>query len=95
MPYPSWEELKAEDREEAPAAFLTIRDSDGQIVRTHARRTGTGHASRDMGFPLHRFHAPAAQADGDGPLAVPGTYTVSLSTRVDGKGDRTGRSHRV
>ena len=31
--YPSWETLKAEDREEAPAVMLTVRDAKGNVVR--------------------------------------------------------------
>jgi hypothetical protein len=30
--YPSWEELRAEDREEEPAVILTVTDGDGQVV---------------------------------------------------------------
>jgi hypothetical protein len=82
VPYPSWEELKAEDREEPPAAFLTIRDSDGQVVRhlPVAPAQGLHRATWDMrytGFTPLQLNGP-----GYGPLAMPGQYTVSLSTRV-------------
>ena len=61
VPYPDWDTLKAEDREEAPAALLTIRDSDGQIVRHISGRAGARHAPGNVGFPLQRLHAPATQ----------------------------------
>ena len=32
-PYPGWEELDREAREEAPAVVLTVRDRDGEVVR--------------------------------------------------------------
>ena len=85
VPYPSWEELKAEDREEDPAAFLTIRDSDGQVVRQIpvAPTQGLQRATWDFRYP--GFTPIQLGGDGYGPLAVPGTYTVSLSTRVEGK----------
>ena len=31
--YPSWEELRAEDREAKPGIVLTVRDGDGNVVR--------------------------------------------------------------
>ena len=33
VPYPSWEDLKAEDREEAATIVLTVRDAAGGLVR--------------------------------------------------------------
>ena len=45
MSYPSWDTLKAEDREEPAAVILTIRNAAGQIVR---RLAGPGAAG------LHR-----------------------------------------
>ena len=30
--YPTWEALKAEDREEKPAMILVIRDEEGSVV---------------------------------------------------------------
>ncbi len=41
-PYPSWEDLKAEDREESPMVLLTIRDSVGNVVRRLRGSTSSG-----------------------------------------------------
>ena len=41
-PYPGWEALEAERREEKPAILLTVRDGDGGVVR---RLTGPARAS--------------------------------------------------
>ncbi len=85
VPYPSWEELKTEDREESPETFLTIFDSAGQQVREIpvAPQQGIHQATWDFRYP---GYAPLQlSGDGYGPLAVPGNYTVSLSTRIDGK----------
>jgi hypothetical protein len=92
-PYPSWEELKAEDREEAPEVFLTVRDEGGNVVR-HI----DGSTSRGVHRVRWNFRYPGftplggggtggfggGGGDGSGPLALPGSYTVSLSQRVDG-----------
>ena len=41
-PYPSWEELEAEDREEAPRVFLTVHDNAGNVVNVVGGSTGRG-----------------------------------------------------
>jgi photosystem II stability/assembly factor-like uncharacterized protein len=83
-PYPSWEELKEEDREESPAVILTIRDQDGNVVRRINGSTSSGihRATWDFRYPSHT--ASSVQNAGRGPLAAPGSYTVSVDQRVDG-----------
>jgi hypothetical protein len=83
--YPSWDELKAEDREEAPSVALTIRDSGGHLVRRipGANSKGIHRTTWDYRYP--GFTPAQLNRDGYGPLVVPGRYTVSLSQVVDGK----------
>ncbi len=82
--YPTWEELKAEDREEDPAVVLTVRDESGGVVRQLNGSTSKGiHRSTwDLRYP--GFTPVNTRGDGFGPMAVPGTYTVEMSRRVDG-----------
>ncbi len=93
VPYPSWEELRAEDLETKPAVVLTIRDETGAIVRriTGPRGKGLHRVSWNLRWPssnpislakkeLNPWEDPAR-----GPLALPGRYTVSLSKLVDGE----------
>jgi hypothetical protein len=82
--YPSWEELKAEDREEEPAVVLTVRDQDGNLVRHVSGSTSKGvhRATWDLRYP--GFTPVNDRGDGYGPMAVPGTYTVELARWVDG-----------
>ena len=78
-PYPSWDDLKAEDRETAPRVWLTIRDSQGAVVRRLPASTSKG---------LHRTNwdfTHSGRGRGRGPIAVPGAYTVDLVQMVDGK----------
>ncbi len=84
-PYPSWEELKGEDREEDPAAVLTIRDSAGQVVRQIPVTSAQGMHRATWDFRYPGFTPIQLSGDGYGPLAAPGAYTVSLSTRVEGQ----------
>ncbi len=92
--YPSWEDLKAEDREEDPAVLLTIRDEEGHVVRTLTGPVTAGfhRVAWDLSFPPAGPTDLSPPSDPDpfrdeprGPLAAPGFYTVSLAKRVDGK----------
>ncbi len=93
-PYPTWDELKAEDREEDPEVFLTIHDSQGNVVRHLDGSTSRGihRATWDFRYPGYTplggggggGFGGSGGGGGLGPLALPGSYTVSLSQRVDG-----------
>lgn len=87
VPYPSWEDLKAEDREVAPTRWLTIRDLSGNVVRKLPTSTGKGLVRTHWDFR----HAGSTGGGGrrrgggsSGPIALPGKYTVEVSQMVDG-----------
>lgn len=92
--YPSWDEWREERREEDPAIILTIRDEDGQVVRRleGPARKGLHRITWDHRYPAFTpvrfggsgFYNPFSSG-AQGPLAVPGEYTVSLAKRVDGE----------
>ena len=52
-PYPSWDELRAEDREEAPSVFVLIEDDKGNVVsRVPAKNSkGLQQVQWDMRYP--------------------------------------------
>ncbi|UCC84488.1 MAG: glycosyl hydrolase, partial [Gemmatimonadota bacterium] len=82
--YPSWDELREEEREDGPAVILTVRDEAGNVVRRISGPTSRGfhRVAWDLRYPTFR---PARLGRGSsGPLAVPGTYAVSLEKLVDG-----------
>jgi len=92
--YPSWETLRAEDREEDPAILLTVRDAEGHVVRRLSGPVEAGfhRVAWDLRFPPPDPAALEPWKDDNpfdeppmGPLAMPGTYTVSLAKRVDGE----------
>ena len=94
-PYPGWDALREEAREETPAVVLTVRDETGKVVRRLEGPTGAGmhRVAWDLRYP--RSGPWTAQAGDEwlsfpGPLAAPGAYTVSLATRVDGQLNDTG-----
>lgn len=81
--YPTWDELRLEDREQKPEIILTVKDPSGEVVRRITGPTGKGfhRVAWDLRYPAF---TPAKLGDqGSGPMAVPGTYTVELSQRVD------------
>jgi photosystem II stability/assembly factor-like uncharacterized protein len=91
-PYPSWDDLRAEDREEEPVMLLTVTDQDGNVVRrlTGPTAAGFSRVAWDLRYPAFdpTNLATPELAPWDrlpyGPLAAPGRYTVSLAKRVRG-----------
>ena len=94
VPYPSWDDLRAEDREIDPELVLTIKDATGQVVRRLDGPTGKGfhRVAWDLRWP-HTGPVRLA-ADGprnpwdrapQGPFAAPGAYEVTVVQRVGGQ----------
>jgi photosystem II stability/assembly factor-like uncharacterized protein len=91
-PFPGWATIEAESLEDEPAMVLTIRDSEGNIVRHIEGPTEAGfhRVSWDLRYPVKDPWVPPEQRHESwmtpaGVLAGPGQYTVSLSERVDGQ----------
>lgn len=93
--YPGWDVLRAEDREEPPAVVLTVSDEAGNVVRRLTGPVGAGfhRVAWDLRYPPSEPSTPQPFSFSDedvfssppiGPMAVPGKYTVSIATRVDG-----------
>jgi len=102
LSYPSWDELRAEDREEEPTILLTITDDDGNVVgRLNGPvKAGFHRVAWNLRYPPSEpvrlpppEYAPWDQPP-NGPLAMPGTYHVSLAKRVDGKVHQLGESRK-
>jgi photosystem II stability/assembly factor-like uncharacterized protein len=102
--YPSWDALKAEDREESPGVILIVRNSEGQVVQRLRGATSAGlhRVTWNLRWPASRPVTGRASRRFDdddddfgfgfssGQLALPGKYTVSLETR-----DESGSTERV
>jgi photosystem II stability/assembly factor-like uncharacterized protein len=93
--YPSWDQLREEDLEEAPQMILTVSDEEGRVVRRLTGRTSAGVTSVtwDLRYPSARPITSGGggggfggfgRGGGAGPYVVPGTYTVALAKLVDG-----------
>jgi len=94
---PTWEELRAEDREESPSIVLTVTDETGNVVRRLSGPASKGfqRVTWDMRLPSATPVTAIARGDDDdltalfggptgGPLVAPGSYRVQLAKRVDG-----------
>jgi photosystem II stability/assembly factor-like uncharacterized protein len=93
IPFPGWDKLRKEEAEEKPEIVLTVADEAGQVVRRITGPSGKGihRVAWDLRYPAiepiepvtsereERRHHP------EGPLIVPGTFTVSLAKKVDGE----------
>jgi hypothetical protein len=88
-PYPGWSALREEASEEEPAVVLTIRDSNGEVVRKleGPAKAGFHRVAWDLRYPESTPWTDKPQNEYivySGPLAAPGDYTVSLATRING-----------
>ncbi|MCK6448916.1 MAG: glycosyl hydrolase [Planctomycetes bacterium] len=92
-PYPSYAELQAEDREEAPEVLLVVRDERGELVRRvpASREKGLHRVAWDLRYPERTKASLDAPKEGDpwasrdvGPLVLGGQYSATLEKLVDG-----------
>jgi hypothetical protein len=98
-PWPGWDALRQEEIEEPPAMVLTVSDAAGEVVRRVEGPVTAGfhRVAWDLRHPLS---SPwTAEPPGPdylvipGPLAAPGSYSVSLAKRVDGQVTDLGLQH--
>ena len=99
-PYPGWDALIDEDREDKPSIVLTVRDGDGNIIR-HIEGPVTAGFHRvawDLRYPITDPWTPADQRSMNpwdtsaGLLSAPGSYSVSFGRRIDGKLEDLGQT---
>jgi hypothetical protein len=87
IPFPGWEALDKEQQQQAPEIRLTIKDNQGNVVKTIKGKTSKGihRTSWDLRY-ASKLGVRFGQEQSDwGPMVVPSTYTVSLSKVIDGK----------
>jgi photosystem II stability/assembly factor-like uncharacterized protein len=98
-PFPGWATVTAEALEDDPAMVLTVRDEQGAVVR-HVEGPVTAGFHRvawDLRYPNLDPWSDPDEEDSDstpavGVLVGPGTFSVSLARRIDGKLEELGQS---
>ncbi len=99
-PYPTWDALRQEAREEAPTVILTVTDADGHVVRRLEGpvKSGLHRVAWDLRYPsaqpidLNPGERSPWDPEPVGPLVAPGRYRVSMSVRADGKTEALGEA---
>jgi photosystem II stability/assembly factor-like uncharacterized protein len=92
VPYPTWEQVRAEERELDPAIVLIVSDEDGNVIRrvTGPVKAGFHRVAWDLRYPppspieLTPPEPDVFSPPPGGPLVVSGKYTVRLAKRIDG-----------
>ncbi|HKJ17984.1 MAG TPA: hypothetical protein VJ984_11575 [Xanthomonadales bacterium] len=90
-PFPGWDVIRDEDHEESPAMVFTVRDSDGNIVQhvEGSAEAGFHRVAWDLRYPetspWQRVEPEPTWLGSRGPLAMPGEYTVTMASRIDGR----------
>jgi photosystem II stability/assembly factor-like uncharacterized protein len=91
IPFPGWDALEEEMRETAPYIRITIKDINGQVVQRvkGSARKGMNRANWDLRLPSKNVIELGRSGGGGGWfgggfMAVPGTYTATLSKVENG-----------
>jgi len=90
--FTSWDEIEKERREPQPQIILTIKDVEGHVVRRieTAPKVGFNRVAWNMQYPtktvenFSRVSTSNGFNNRGGFFAAPGTYTVTLSKRING-----------
>jgi len=93
--YPTWDALRAEEREESPQIIFTITDEAGNVVNriTGSASSGIHRVTWNMRYPSSR---PTSLGSGgesgrwrgyspSGPMVAPGVYTVAMEQWAGGE----------
>lgn len=91
-PYPTKDALRKEDDEKKPYLLFTIKDKDGNVVNRLIQepKKGINRAVWNFRYPsvspamLKKPETSIFGSEDQGPLALPGKYTVSMAKVVDG-----------
>ena len=89
IPFPGWDELEKERREEKIQIWLTVKDKDNNIIRKIEAPSGKGfnRFAWDLrsvsSRPLKKGNK-GKEARPSGPLVMPGKYSVELSKVENG-----------
>lgn len=91
VPFPGWDRLEAEKREEGPKVQITIKNEAGTVVNNVTGPTTKGfhRVNWDLRYPskdvVELEESEGNGFFGGGFMATPGTYTATLSKIVRGE----------
>ncbi len=90
IPFPGWEKIRAEEKEEKPEIILTVSDTTGRVIRrlTGPAAKGIHRVAWNLRYPpIDPIELEESQRQWwfwtpEGPLVVPGTFRVSLAAKA-------------
>lgn len=82
IPFPSWDDFRAEDREQAGSVYMTIRDAKGTAIRRMSVSSSKGMHRAQWDY---RHAGPGTGRLSRGPVAIPGKYSVEIHKLDQGK----------
>jgi len=92
IPFPGWDALASEKLQDSIAILLTVKDKEGKVVNTvrGSNSKGFNRVSWDLTYPTKNainldLPKSGSESSNSGIRVTPGTYTVTLSKRVDGQ----------
>jgi len=90
--FPGWKDVEAERRQQKPQVWLTVKNSQGEVVKRikGTNIKGINRVSWDLSLPSTDAITTTDVVDATDEdfqifLTKPGNYTVSLSSQIDGK----------
>jgi photosystem II stability/assembly factor-like uncharacterized protein len=87
VPFPGWDEVESERRQNEPIIWLTVQDAEGNVVRRikGTNQRGFHRIVWDLRYPATDaiLNEEDMNKTHKGALVAPGNYTVSLSKQVD------------
>lgn len=92
IPFPGWDAIESENRQQNPEIILTIRDATGNVVNVvkGTNKAGFNRVAWDLGYADRSGESlipPRSGGNffGGGIMATPGKYSMTLSKVVDGQ----------
>ena len=87
VPFPGWEALAAEMREQGPTVQVVVRDQAGNVVNRVDGPASSGfhRVAWDLEHASREVVEPGDEGSGGGFLALPGTYTATLVRIEEGE----------
>ncbi|MBK6915113.1 MAG: hypothetical protein IPH11_16135 [Ignavibacteriales bacterium] len=84
--YPTWEELRAEDKEEKPFLLFTIYDDAGNVIRKLKTSVSAGinRFTWDLRYASTSPVKKTTDENASGYPVMPGKYRVAMSISIDG-----------
>ncbi|MEA2326937.1 MAG: hypothetical protein QOE68_1896 [Thermoanaerobaculia bacterium] len=91
-PFPTLDQLRAEEREIEPAVVMIVSDEEGNVIRrvSAPSKAGFHRVAWDLRYPppspieLKEPEVDVFSPPPGGPLVAPGKYTVRMAKRIDG-----------